>query len=123
MNRRDLTLYVAAGFAVGTLLLSGYYFAKRPDRSAPRTIEKTDRVIVFRDVKYSGEKKGAVDWELNAKLARKYIDKPVVELEDIEGSYKPNPETVVLFTGTKGEMNTEEEVGRVEDVEIVYKDE
>ncbi|MBP1729803.1 MAG: hypothetical protein H6Q55_232 [Deltaproteobacteria bacterium] len=123
MNRRDLTLYVAAGFAVGILLLSGYYFAKRPDRTTPRTVEKTDRVIVFRDVKYSGEKKGAVDWELNAKLARKYIDKPFIELEDIEGLYKPNPDTIVLFRGSKGEMNTEDEVGRVEDVEIVYKDE
>jgi LPS export ABC transporter protein LptC/lipopolysaccharide transport protein LptA len=123
MNRRDLTLYIAAGFAVGILLLSGYFFAKRPDRTVARPIEKTDRVIVFRDVKYAGEKKGAVDWELNAKLARKYIDKPFIELEDIEGLYKPKPDTVVLFTGTKGEMDTEAEIGSVDDVEIVYKDE
>jgi lipopolysaccharide transport protein LptA/LPS export ABC transporter protein LptC len=123
MNRRSLTGYMASGFAIGILLYSGYFFIKRPDRPAPKVVEEERRVIVFRDVKYSGEKKGVIDWELRAKLARKFIDKPLVELEEIEGSYKPNPETVVLFKGAKGELNTETEKGRVDNVEILYKDE
>ncbi len=123
MNRRSLTGYIASGFAIGILLYSAYFFVKRPERPASHVVEEEKRVIVFRDVKYSGEKKGAIDWELRAKLARKFIDKPVVELEEIEGSYKPRPDTVVLFKGAKGELNTETEKGRVDDVEIVYKDE
>ncbi len=123
MNRRNLTGYIASGFAIGILLFSAYFFIKRPDRSTPHAIEQEKKVIVFRDVKYSGEKKGAIDWELRAKLARKFIDKPVVELEQIEGSYKPRPDTVVLFKGDKGELNTETEKGRVDNVEIIYKDE
>jgi lipopolysaccharide transport protein LptA/LPS export ABC transporter protein LptC len=123
MNRRSLTGYVASGFAVAILLYSGYFFIKRPDRPAPRSVEEEKRVVVFRDVKYSGEKRGAVDWELRAKVARKFIDKPLVELEQIEGSYKPRPDTVVLFKGAKGALDTQAEKGKVDDVEIVYKDE
>ena len=123
MNRRSLTGYIASGFAIGILLFSAYFFVKRPDRPTPHVVEEEKKVIVFRDVKYSGEKKGAIDWELRAKLARKFIDKPVVELEEIEGSYRPRPDTVVLFKGNKGELNTETEKGRMDDVEIFYKDE
>jgi lipopolysaccharide transport protein LptA/LPS export ABC transporter protein LptC len=123
MNLRSLAGYVASGFALSILLYSGYFFYKRPERSTTHVVEEAKRVIVFRDVRYSGEKKGAVDWELKAKLARKYIDKPFVELEDIDGSYKPRPGTVVLFKGTKGELDTEAEKGKMEDVEILYKDE
>jgi lipopolysaccharide transport protein LptA/LPS export ABC transporter protein LptC len=123
MNRRDLALYSASGFAIGILLLSAYFFIKRPERSVTHVVEEAKRAIVFRDVQYSGERKGTVDWELRAKLARKFIDKPVVELEEIEGSYSPKPDTVVLFRGAKGELNTEAEVGKLDDVEIVYKDE
>jgi lipopolysaccharide transport protein LptA/LPS export ABC transporter protein LptC len=123
MNRRSLTGYIASGFAIGILLFSAYFFVKRPDRPTPHVVEEEKKVIVFRDVKYSGEKKGAIDWELRAKLARKFIDKPVVELEEIEGSYRPRPDTVVLFKGKKGELNTETEKGRMDDVEIFYKDE
>ncbi|MGD0237436.1 MAG: LPS export ABC transporter periplasmic protein LptC [Syntrophorhabdales bacterium] len=123
MNRRSLAGYIASGFAIGILLYSGYFFVKRPDRHAAHVVEEEKRVIVFRDVKYSGEKKGAIDWELRAKIARKFIDKPVVELEQIEGSYRPRPDTVVLFKGDKGELDTEAEKGRVDNVEIIYKDE
>jgi lipopolysaccharide transport protein LptA/LPS export ABC transporter protein LptC len=123
MNRRSLAGYIASGFAVSILLYSGYFFVKRPERPTAHIVEEEKRVIVFRDVTYSGEKKGAIDWELKAKIARKFIDKPVVELEHIEGSYRPRPDTVVLFKGSKGELNTETEEGRVDDVEIIYKDE
>ena len=123
MNRRSLAGYIASGFAVGILLYSAYFFVKRPERPTAHVIEEEKKVIVFRDVKYSGEKKGAMDWELRAKIARKFIDKPFVELEDIDGSYRPRPDTVVLFKGTKGELNTEAEKGKLDDVEIVYKDE
>ncbi|HUJ90288.1 MAG TPA: LPS export ABC transporter periplasmic protein LptC [Syntrophorhabdales bacterium] len=123
MNRRSLAGYIAFAFAISILLYSGYFFVKRPDRHTAHVVEEEKRVIVFRDVKYSGEKKGAIDWELRAKIARKFIDKPVVELEQIEGSYRPRPDTVVLFKGDKGELDTEAEKGRVDNVEIIYKDE
>ncbi|HVN23835.1 MAG TPA: LPS export ABC transporter periplasmic protein LptC [Syntrophorhabdales bacterium] len=123
MNQRSLAGYIASGFAVGILLYSAYFFVKRPERPITHVVEEEKRVIVFRDVRYSGEKKGAVDWELRAKVARKYIDKPLVELEDIDGSYKPRPDTVVLFKGSKGDLDTEAEKGKMEDVEITYKDE
>jgi LPS export ABC transporter protein LptC len=123
MNRRDLALYSASGFAIGILLLATFFFIKRPERSGTHVVEEAKRVMVFRDVKYSGERKGTVDWELRAKVARKFIDKPFVELEEIEGSYRPKPDTVVLFRGAKGELNTETEVGKLDEVEIVYKDE
>ncbi len=123
MNRRTLAGYIASAFALSILLYSAYFFVKRPERPASHVVEEEKRVIVFRDVRYAGEKKGAVDWELRAKLARKYIDKPFVELEDIEGSYKPRPDTVVLFKGSKGELDTEAEKGKMDDVQIAYKDE
>ena len=123
MNRRRVALYVVSGFAIGILLLSVYFFIKRPERLTAPVVEETKRVVVFRDVNYSGERKGAVDWELKAAVARKFIDRPLVELEKIEGSYRPKPDTVVLFRGSKGELDTEEEKGRIDDVEIVYKDE
>ena len=123
MNRRSLAGYIAFGFAVSILLYSAYFFVKRPERPTAHVVEEEKRVIVFRDVTYSGEKKGAMDWELRAKLARKFIDKPVVELEDVEGSYRPRPDMVVLFKGTKGNLDTEAEKGKLDDVEIVYKDE
>ena len=123
MNRRSVALYIASGFAIGILLLSIYFFIKRPERSTAPVVEEAKRVVVFRDVTYSGERKGAVDWELKAAVARKFIDRPIVELEKIEGSYRPKPDTVVLFRGSKGELDTEAEKGRIDDVEIVYKDE
>ncbi len=123
MNRRSVALYIVSGFAIGILALSVYFFIKRPERSTAPVVEETKRVVVFRDVTYSGERKGAVDWELKAAVARKFIDRPLVELEKIDGSYKPKPDTTVLFRGSKGGLNTEEEKGRIEDVEIVYKDE
>ncbi len=123
MNRRSIAGYIASAFAVGILLYSAYFFVKRPERATSHVVEEEKRVIVFRDVRYSGEKKGAVDWELRAKIARKYMDRPFVELEDIEGSYKPRPDTTVLFRGSKGELDTDSEKGKLDDVVITYKDE
>ena len=64
-----------------------------------------------------------VDWEIRAKLMRKYIDTTGVEMEGIQGEYKPKPDTVVTFTGVKGEMDTAKEVGSVQQVEVFYKGE
>ncbi|HBE44496.1 MAG TPA: hypothetical protein DDW17_03335, partial [Deltaproteobacteria bacterium] len=72
--------------------------------------------------KYSGEKKGTIDWEIRAKVARKSIDKPIVEMERIEGQYKPQEKGIVFFTGTRGIINTEEEKGAVENVHIMYNE-
>ncbi len=77
---------------------------------------------MFKDVHYSGERGGAIDWAIKAKIARKFIDTPDMEMESIDGEYKPKPDVLVLFKGSKGRMNIEEEKGRVEDVDIVYKD-
>ena len=54
---------------------------------------------------------------------RKYIDKPMVEMEGIKGDYKPKPDTIVTFTGVKGTMDTAKEVGSVQGVEVFYKGE
>jgi len=113
MNRRRTIVYIASAFIVAIVFLSTYYFVKKPERAASNRPEEGQRVVVFRDVKYSGEKKGVIDWEIRAKLARKYIDKSVVEMEGIEGEYKPKPDTIVFFKGVKGEMDTEKEYGTV----------
>jgi lipopolysaccharide transport protein LptA len=44
-------------------------------------------------------------------------------MEGIQGKYKPKPDTVVTFTGSKGEMDTAKEVGSVQQVEVFYKGE
>jgi lipopolysaccharide transport protein LptA/LPS export ABC transporter protein LptC len=123
MNRRITIVYIASGFIVGMVLLSGYFFAKKSEQAASRRAEAGKKVVLFNDVTYSGEKKGVVDWEIRAKLMRKYIDTSVVEMEGIEGDYKPKPGTSVTFKGLKGRMDTEKEVGSVQDVEVYYKGE
>jgi lipopolysaccharide transport protein LptA/LPS export ABC transporter protein LptC len=121
MKNRNIIVYVSAGFIVLCFLSALYFFAKKPERIAPPVLEDGKKAIVFKDVKYSGEKKGVVDWEIKAKIARKFIDKPEVELEIIEGQYMPKADVNIAFKGAKGVMNTEAERGIVEDVEIVYK--
>lgn len=73
-------------------------------------------------MKYSGEKKGIIDWEIRGKTGKKYIDKPIVEMEQMEGEYKPKAGILVRFKGSKGIMNTEQETGTVEDVRIIHND-
>lgn len=120
MNRKGILLFFS-GFVICILLVSIYFFARMPERAVPPpTTGENKRVVVFEDVKYSGEKKGVVDWELRAKKAKKYIDKPTVEMEIIEGTYKPNPDKQVFFKGDRGQLNTEAEVGFVENVEVFY---
>lgn len=122
MNRNTI-VYIAFGFIIGIILLSGYFFLKKPERATSNVRDKGEKFIVFKDVKYSGEKKGVVDWEIKAKLMRKYIDTPTVEMEGIQGIYKPKPDTTVTFTGVKGKMDTAKEIGSVEGVEVFYKGE
>ena len=123
MNRRTTVVYVTSAFIAGVVLLAGYFFVNKPRSVASDRVDQGEKVIVFRDVKYSGEKKGVVDWEIRAKLMRKYIDTTRVEMEGIQGEYKPKPDTVVTFTGEKGEMDTAKEVGSVQQVEVFYKGE
>jgi lipopolysaccharide transport protein LptA/LPS export ABC transporter protein LptC len=123
MNRRAITIYITSAFIVGIFVLSIYFFLNKPERGPSAPPEEGKRVILFRDVKYSGEKKGVVDWEIRAKLVRKYIDTTVVEVEDIEGEYRPKAGTVVTFKGVKGKMDTQKEEGNVQDVEVFYKNE
>ncbi len=123
MRRRTTVVYLASTFIAGIVLLAGYYFVNKPRSVASSHSDEGKKVILFRDVKYSGEKKGVVDWEIRAKLMRKYIDTTVVEMEGIQGEYKPKPDTVVTFTGAKGEMDTAKEVGSVQQVEVFYKGE
>jgi lipopolysaccharide transport protein LptA len=122
MKNRGIVVYIASGFIISSLLLALYFFLKKPEKIIFPILEEAKRVIVFKDVKYSGEKKGVTDWEIKAKIARKFIDKPVVLMEDLEGKYKPKEGAVVFFKGTKGTMNTDEEKGIIEDVDIIYNE-
>ncbi len=123
MNRRTTVVYMASAFIVGIVLLAGYFFVNKPKSVTSSRSDSGKKVIIFRDVKYSGEKKGVVDWEIRAKLMRKYIDTTRVEMEGIQGEYKPKAGTVVTFTGSKGEMDTAKEVGSVQQVEVFYQGE
>ncbi|HVN95845.1 MAG TPA: LPS export ABC transporter periplasmic protein LptC [Syntrophorhabdaceae bacterium] len=123
MGNRKITIYIALGFIVSSLILALYFFVRKPDKISHRPEAKEKQVIVFKDVTYSGEKKGVVDWEIKAKVARKYIDKPLIELENLSGQYKPQEGTLVTFAGTKGAMDTEKESGSVENVSVLYKGE
>lgn len=121
MINRKLVIYIASTFIIASLLLAFYFFFKKPVKISMPVLDEEKKVIVFKDVKYSGEKKGVIDWEMTGKIARKYLDKPVMEMEVIEGKYKPHADAAVTFRGTKGTMNTDEEQGTVNDVDIVYK--
>jgi lipopolysaccharide transport protein LptA/LPS export ABC transporter protein LptC len=123
MKSRQIIIYIAAGFIISSLLLAFYFFLKRPERIASPLLDEEKRVIVFKDVRYFGEREGVIDWELVAKIARKFIDKPEVELEHLEGQYKPKAGVTVAFKGSKGTMDIEKEKGVVEDVDILYKGE
>jgi lipopolysaccharide export system protein LptA len=122
--RRRVALYVFSGLVVASILLAFYFFLKKPQIiEPPKLLEGEKRVFVFRDVKYSGEKGGAADWEITADLARKYMDTPIVEMENVKGSYKPKPGTLVSFSGSKSSLDTETEKGRVDNIEIIYNNE
>jgi len=121
MKDRKIIVFIASGFIIVTLLLALYFFVKKPARISIPVFDEEKKVIVFKDVTYSGEKKGIIDWEIIAKVARKYIDKPVIEMDDLEGKYMPKEGVIVSFKGTKGTMNTEEEKGTIENVDFIYK--
>jgi lipopolysaccharide transport protein LptA/LPS export ABC transporter protein LptC len=124
LSRRGVVVYAASAFILAIVLLSGYFFIKKPEHVTSSRPEESQKVILFRDVKYSGERKGLIDWEIRAKLARQYLDKgQVVEMEGIEGEYKPQSGTIVSFKGLKGEIDREKEFGTVQDVEVYYKGE
>jgi LPS export ABC transporter protein LptC len=122
MKGRTTIIYVASGFVVASLMFAGYFFFKKPEKIAPPSLAEGKAAIVFKDVKYSGEKKGVIDWEVRGKTGKKYIDKPVVEMEQMEGEYKPKPGMIVRFKGSKGSMDTEQETGTVENVTITHND-
>ena len=105
------------------VLVSAYFLVIKPQRAKSQGTAEGQKVLLFRDVKYTGEKKGAVNWEVRAKLVRKYMDRPEVEMEGIEGESRPKPDTVVFFKGSKGMMDTKKETGSVQDVEVYYKGE
>jgi lipopolysaccharide transport protein LptA/LPS export ABC transporter protein LptC len=124
LNKRSLIVYVASGVIVLIVLLSGYFFVKKPQRATSNLPEEAKKVMIFRDVKYSGERNGLVDWEVRARLVRQFIDKgQIVEMEGIEGEYKPRSGTIVSFKGARGEMDREKQMGTVQDVEVHYKGE
>ena len=122
MQSRTTIIYIAAGFVAASLIFAGYFFFKKPEKIAPPSLAEGKSAIVFKDVKYSGEKKGIIDWEIRGKTGRKYIDKPIVEMEQMEGEYKPKAGMIVRFKGSKGSMNTEQETGTVENVRIIHND-
>lgn len=123
MGHRKIIIYISLGFIVTSLVFVLYFFIRKTEKIAPPVVEEGKKVIVFKDVKYSGEKKGVVDWTMEAKIARKYLDKPIIELEDLTGQYKPKDDVVINFKGTKGFMDTDKESGSVENVDVLYKGE
>ena len=123
MGNRKFVIYISLGFIIASFVLVLYFFIRKPEKIAPPVAEEGKKVIVFKDVKYSGEKKGVVDWTMQAKIARKYLDKPIIELEDLTGQYKPKDGVIVTFKGTKGSMDTDTENGSVENVDVLYKGE
>ncbi len=123
MRSRKIIIYISYACIAASLVLALFFFVHKPQRPAPPVLENNKKAIVFKDVKYTGERHGVVDWEMTAKIARKYIDKPLIELEDLKGIYKPKEDVVIEFTGTKGAMDTEKESGSVENVEVFYKGE
>jgi LPS export ABC transporter protein LptC/lipopolysaccharide transport protein LptA len=122
MNRK-IIIYLSFAFILASLVVAFYFFVSKPEKQAVPHTQDTNKAIIFKDVKYTGEKRGVVDWELTAKIARKYLDKPLIELENLKGIYKPKPDVSIEFTGTKGSMDTEKETGRVDNVEVFYKGE
>jgi LPS export ABC transporter protein LptC/lipopolysaccharide transport protein LptA len=123
MGNRKIVIYIFIGCIISSLTLALYFFARKPDKIITPVVDEEKKVIVFREVKYSGEKKGVVDWEIKAKIARKYIDRPLIELETLTGQYKPKEGVLVQFKGTKGSMDTDKESGSVENVDVLYKNE
>ncbi len=123
MKNRQITIYIAAGFIALSLLLAFYFFLKKPERIASPILDEEKRAILFKDVRYFGEREGVIDWELTAKTAKKFIDRPEVELEHLEGQYKPKAGVTIAFKGTKGTMDIDKEKGVVENVDILYKGE
>ena len=123
MGNRKIIINIFIGCIVASLVLALYFFIRKPDKIVPPVVDEEKKVIVFKEVKYSGEKKGVIDWEIRAKVARKYIDKPLIELETLTGQYKPKDGVVVQFKGTKGSMDTDKESGSVENVDVLYKNE
>ncbi|MBA4417485.1 MAG: LPS export ABC transporter periplasmic protein LptC [Syntrophus sp. (in: bacteria)] len=122
MKNRTVVVCIAFGCIIVGLSLALYFFSNKPQRPPPPKLDQGARIIVFKNVHYSGEKKGTVDWEIKAEIARKFIDTPDVEMEVIKGQYKPKPDVTVFFNGSRGKMNTEEEKGNIDDVDIIYKD-
>ena len=123
MGNRKIVIYIFIGCIISSLVLALYFFVRKPDKMIPPVVDEEKKVIVFKEVKYSGEKGGVVDWEIKAKIARKYLDKPLIELETLTGLYKPKDGVVVQFKGTKGSMDTDKESGSVENVDVLYKNE
>ncbi len=123
MHNRKIIIYLSFGFILASLVVALYFFVHKPEKQAVPVAKDTRQAIVFKDVKYTGERRGVVDWELTAKVARKYLQQPLIELENLKGIYKPKPDVVIEFTGSKGSMDTEKESGHVDKVEVFYKKE
>jgi LPS export ABC transporter protein LptC len=120
MNRR-VVIYLFTALIIAGVVLALYFFARKPEKlPAPKLLDTEKKALVFKDVQYSGERKGAVDWELKAAVARKFMDRPVVELEKVNGTYKPKAGTIVGFKGTESTFDTETERGTMDGVEIDY---
>ena len=123
MFSRKIVIYISFGFILASLAVAFYFFVSKPQKQAVPVAQDSKKAIVFKDVKYTGERRGVVDWELTANIARKYLDKPLIELENLKGIYKPKPDVMIEFTGSKGLMDTDKETGSVENVQVLYKGE
>ncbi|MCX7858278.1 MAG: LPS export ABC transporter periplasmic protein LptC [Deltaproteobacteria bacterium] len=112
MRARKIAIYIFSGIVVLTLLSSFYFFLRKPQKlHTPKISEKERRVVEIRDAVYTGEKDGKVDLRLKAKLARKYLDRNDIEMEEIEGTYISEKKGPFTFMGERGVLDTEKQTG------------
>jgi lipopolysaccharide transport protein LptA/LPS export ABC transporter protein LptC len=123
MRSREVVVYVSLGLIASSLLFASYFFLRKPEKIALPPREEVTKAPVLKDVTYSGESKGVINWEIRAKTARTFTDRPVAEMEGIDGKYKPQADAEVRFTGSQGTMDMSTQRGNVQDVSIFYKDE
>jgi hypothetical protein len=68
MGNRKIVIYILVGCIALSLVLALYFFIRKPDKIVPPVADEEKKVIVFKEVKYSGETKGVIDWETEQRL-------------------------------------------------------
>lgn len=108
MRAKKIAVHVFFGIVAISLFFSFYFFLRKPHKIVPPKIEEKERkIVVMRGATYVSEKNGKVEVRLKAKIARKYLERNEIEMEDIEGYYDGGEKGQVSFRGGKGIVDTE----------------